>query len=94
MGAPILDTSVAVISRLRRKVSPFQGGKDHLSHRLIRSGMSRKNSVIFLWLISAAFCSLAILAANLNFGLERFIVVFGSLLWIGLFLVFLKKVDL
>jgi UDP-GlcNAc:undecaprenyl-phosphate GlcNAc-1-phosphate transferase len=93
LGAPILDTSVAVISRLRRKISPFKGGQDHLSHRLIRSGISRKNSVIFLWLISAAFCSLAILAANLNLGLERFVVVLGSLLWIGLFFGFFKKFD-
>ena len=93
LGAPILDTSVAVISRLRRKVSPFQGGKDHLSHRLVRTGISRKNSVIFLWLISATFCSLAILSSNFNIGIEGFVVVFGALLWIGLFFAFLKQSD-
>jgi UDP-GlcNAc:undecaprenyl-phosphate GlcNAc-1-phosphate transferase len=93
LGAPILDTSVAVISRLRRKVSVFKGGKDHLSHRLIRSGISRKNSVIFLWLISAVFCSLAILVSNLNLDMEKFVVVFGSLLWIGLLFGFLKRLD-
>jgi UDP-GlcNAc:undecaprenyl-phosphate/decaprenyl-phosphate GlcNAc-1-phosphate transferase len=36
LAIPILDTTVAVLSRFRRKVSPFQGGKDHLSHRLVR----------------------------------------------------------
>ena len=30
LAVPILDTSVAVISRLRRRISPFQGGQDHL----------------------------------------------------------------
>jgi UDP-GlcNAc:undecaprenyl-phosphate GlcNAc-1-phosphate transferase len=38
IAIPILDTSVAVFSRLRRGISPFQGGRDHLSHRLIRLG--------------------------------------------------------
>ena len=55
LAVPILDTSVAVISRLRRKISPFQGGKDHLSHRLIRFGISRKKSAVSLWLLSGFF---------------------------------------
>ncbi len=32
LAIPILDTSVAVASRIRRRISPFQGGRDHLSH--------------------------------------------------------------
>ena len=46
LAVPILDTSVAVISRMRRGVSPFQGGHDHLSHRLVRSGMQRKTAAM------------------------------------------------
>lgn len=33
LAAPILDTSVAVLSRIHRGLTPFNGGKDHLSHR-------------------------------------------------------------
>ena len=30
LAIPILDTTVAVLSRIRRQLSPFQGGQDHL----------------------------------------------------------------
>ena len=36
LAVPLLDTCVAVFSRLARGLSPLTGGKDHLSHRLVR----------------------------------------------------------
>lgn len=57
---PILDTCIAISSRLRRKVSPFQGGRDHLSHRLVRRGLQRKTATM-LWALSSMFCLMAIL---------------------------------
>jgi UDP-GlcNAc:undecaprenyl-phosphate GlcNAc-1-phosphate transferase len=93
LAVPILDTSVAVISRLRRRVSPFQGGKDHLSHRLMRLGTSRKSTALLLWLLSAFFASLAILV-NLSIPIpELMLVVFGSVIWIGLLAKFLSSKD-
>ena len=53
LAVPILDTSTVVISRIRRGVSPLQGGHDHLSHRLMKRGLPRKQAVIFLWTLSA-----------------------------------------
>jgi UDP-GlcNAc:undecaprenyl-phosphate GlcNAc-1-phosphate transferase len=35
VGLPALDTALVIISRLRRGVSVFSGGRDHLSHRLL-----------------------------------------------------------
>jgi UDP-GlcNAc:undecaprenyl-phosphate GlcNAc-1-phosphate transferase len=55
LAVPILDTTTVVISRIRRGVSPLQGGYDHLSHRLIRRGIPRKQTVLLLWAISAIF---------------------------------------
>ena len=55
LALPILDTTTVVIDRLRRKVSPFEGGLDHLSHRLRRKGLSVRQSVttlLFLQCIS------------------------------------------
>ena len=52
LAVPILDTSTAVVSRIRRGVSPLQGGHDHLSHRLINRGIPRKQAVILLWTFS------------------------------------------
>jgi len=93
LAIPILDTSVAVVSRIRRNLSPFKGGKDHLSHRLTRSGFSRKNSVFILWLLSGLFGLSAILISNLNFNDEIIALTFAALIWILLFTLFLKKSD-
>ena len=49
LAVPILDTTTAVVSRISRGVSPLQGGHDHLSHRLVRKGLSRKHAVWCLW---------------------------------------------
>jgi UDP-GlcNAc:undecaprenyl-phosphate GlcNAc-1-phosphate transferase len=94
LAVPILDTSVAVISRLRRKVSPFQGGKDHLSHRLIRTGISRKITAVILWALSAFFALLAIIL-NQNFAInELVILIFSGTIWLFLLLKFLKTLDI
>jgi UDP-GlcNAc:undecaprenyl-phosphate GlcNAc-1-phosphate transferase len=93
LAVPILDTSVAVISRLLRKKSPFQGGKDHLSHRLIRGGNSRKKTAILLWLLSAVFNLFAILIVNFGKRFEMVLVIFVIMTWILLFIQFIKESD-
>jgi UDP-GlcNAc:undecaprenyl-phosphate GlcNAc-1-phosphate transferase len=93
LAVPILDTSVAIFSRLRRRISPFQGGKDHLSHRLIRVGLSRKISAVTLWLLSGLFCLLAIMLSHLNPIFELRIVVVSAIIWLLLFLGFMKLSD-
>jgi UDP-GlcNAc:undecaprenyl-phosphate GlcNAc-1-phosphate transferase len=93
LAIPILDTTVAVFSRLRRGVSPFQGGKDHLSHRLIRFGLSRKFTVVVLWLLSAFFCLLAIAISIINPTNELIFLGAALLLWSVLFLIFSSSAD-
>ena len=94
LAIPILDTTVAVISRLRRGVSPFQGGKDHLSHRLIRTGLSRKVTAILLWLLSAIFAVIAIII-SLDLFVNKFAVLsFGIILWVFLLVAFLSRKDI
>ena len=36
---PILDTSFVTVARMRRGVSPFQGGRDHTTHNLVHLGV-------------------------------------------------------
>jgi UDP-GlcNAc:undecaprenyl-phosphate GlcNAc-1-phosphate transferase len=93
LAVPILDTSVAVISRLRRKISPFQGGKDHLSHRLIRAGVSRKLTVIILWLFSIIFSLFAIWVLSFDSSYELLWILIASLLWVALFIRFIATPD-
>jgi UDP-GlcNAc:undecaprenyl-phosphate GlcNAc-1-phosphate transferase len=93
LAIPILDTTVAVFSRLRRKVSPFQGGKDHLSHRLVRAGLSRKLSAITLWSLTGLFCFFAILISLPNNGYELIIVLISLVFWLLLFISFFRTKD-
>ena len=93
LAIPILDTTVAVFSRFRRKVSPFQGGKDHLSHRLVRYGLSRKAAAITLWLLSALYGLFAVLISTQNINSELFIVLVASVIWILLLALFLNTKD-
>ena len=92
LAVPIMDTSVAVISRLKRNLSPFQGGQDHLSHRLIRIGIDRKIAAMSLWFISAVFVAFAI-AINFINDSEKIILIAGSALWILLFIFFISRKD-
>jgi UDP-GlcNAc:undecaprenyl-phosphate GlcNAc-1-phosphate transferase len=41
-------------------MSPLTGGKDHLSHRLVRKGISHRVAAILLWAGSGLFALLAI----------------------------------
>ena len=93
LAIPILDTTVAVFSRLHRKVSPFQGGKDHLSHRLIRYGLSRKVAAITLWLLSAFYGLFAVLISMQSINYEFLIILIASVTWILLLAFFLNTKD-
>ncbi len=54
LAVPIFDTTLVVVSRLRRGVSPNTAGKDHLSHRLVRHGFSQREAVLLLYLLTGA----------------------------------------
>ena len=93
LAIPILDTTVAVLSRLRRGVSPFLGGKDHLSHRLMRSGLSKRLAVISLWIMTAYFAAIAIAISNAPYQFEGLVSAIGAISWLAFFFWFLKKSD-
>ena len=93
LAIPILDTTVAVLSRLRRNISPFQGGQDHLSHRLVRTGLSRKLSAVMLWSLTGLFSFFAVLISIPNTGYELIIVTIASGFWLLLFLYFFRTKD-
>jgi UDP-GlcNAc:undecaprenyl-phosphate GlcNAc-1-phosphate transferase len=93
LAIPILDTTVAVFSRLRRKVSPFQGGKDHLSHRLVRAGLSRRLSAITLWSLTGLFSFFAVLISLPNSRYDVVIITVASGFWLLLFIYFFRTKD-
>lgn len=52
LALPIFDTTLVFVSRLRRRLNPFTTpGKDHISHRLVALGMTRREAVLTCYLI-------------------------------------------
>jgi len=93
LAIPILDTTVAVLSRLKRHLSPFQGGQDHLSHRLVRAGLSRKQAAVSLWGLSGLYGAVAIFISQPNPSSENYLAAFAGLLWVVLFIIFFRTKD-
>jgi UDP-GlcNAc:undecaprenyl-phosphate GlcNAc-1-phosphate transferase len=60
LGVPIFDTTLVILSRLRRGVSPFKAGKDHSSHRLVALGLTQREAAMALCLVSGALGMLAV----------------------------------
>jgi UDP-GlcNAc:undecaprenyl-phosphate GlcNAc-1-phosphate transferase len=55
LGLPLFDTALVIVSRLRRRLNPLTTpGKDHLSHRLVALGYTRREAVLTCYLICAA----------------------------------------
>ena len=50
----IFDTVLVVIARLGTGRSPFQGGRDHVSHRLLKVGLSIPIAVSIIYFAAAA----------------------------------------
>ena len=65
-GIPILDTALVSISRLRRGVSLVTGGRDHLTHRLLRVLGSPARVAAALAAFQAFLCTLAIVGDQLG----------------------------
>ena len=60
-GLPILDTTLVVVSRLRRRVPVLSGGRDHLTHRLLALFGTPRRVAAVLAGTQALFCGLGIL---------------------------------
>lgn len=53
LAVPIFDTSLVIVSRLRRGLNPLTTpGKDHLSHRLARLTGSQREAVLICYLLA------------------------------------------
>ncbi len=60
LGVPIFDTTLVFISRLRRGLNPLtHGGTDHISHRLRARGLTARETVLSLYLVSVILGVLA-----------------------------------
>jgi UDP-GlcNAc:undecaprenyl-phosphate GlcNAc-1-phosphate transferase len=71
LAYPIFDTTLVVVLRLRSGRSPFVGGRDHSSHRLVRLGLGRIETVllIYLFAVSHALTALVVSSVTLRLAL-------------------------
>jgi UDP-GlcNAc:undecaprenyl-phosphate GlcNAc-1-phosphate transferase len=55
LGLPLFDTTLVIVSRLRRGFNPLTTpGRDHISHRLVAMGYTRREAVLICYLMCAA----------------------------------------
>ena len=90
LAVPLLDTCVAVFSRMARGLSPLTGGKDHLSHRLVRGGLSRRMAAISLWSASGVCAVIAVLVYQYPDSLGFFLIIAFATAWLLALILFLR----
>lgn len=90
MAVPILDTTTVVISRLSRGISPFTGGRDHLSHRLMRKGFGRKTTAYFLWGMAAAYGVIAFFVCSVDASNTKLAIFAAAAIWLASLIAFLS----
>jgi len=90
LAVPILDTTVAVTSRIYRGISPLTGGKDHLSHRLVRKGATHKTAAILLWAGSGVFALLAVGIFNSPANVGTLLIYLSGAIWAIALICFLR----
>ena len=81
LTVPVMDTTLVVIARLKHGLSPFTGGRDHISHRLVKVGIPVPGAVLLIigagiahgWMaliMSRLDLPTALLAAGLTFAID------------------------
>lgn len=66
LAVPIVDTVMVLQYRRKTGAPLFKGDKNHLAHRLIRMGYSRKTAVFMLYIFSTVMGTTALLLPTLN----------------------------
>jgi UDP-GlcNAc:undecaprenyl-phosphate GlcNAc-1-phosphate transferase len=89
LAVPIFDTTLVVVARLRRGLNPFTTpGQDHVSHRLVALGWTRRETVLLLYLAgcglggSALFVSMARAAEAYAFAAAALLAGTVALVWL------------
>jgi len=74
LGLPIFDTTLVFVSRLRGGLNPLtHPGTDHMSHRLVARGFTKREAVLISYLVAGALGVLAMFCAQAA-NVENYIV--------------------
>lgn len=72
LGVPFFDITFAVIRRLAKHQNPMTADRGHIHHRLIDMGLSQKQSVAIVYMLTGVLGLAAVLLANTT-GTKAFI---------------------
>ena len=64
LSLPLADMSAVIMGRLRAGRSPFYPDRRHLHHRLLRSGLSHRRTVVVIYAFTQWLGALALVLAN------------------------------
>ncbi|WP_312702027.1 MraY family glycosyltransferase [Sedimentibacter sp.] len=64
LGLPIFDTAFAIIRRYLNKKPIMQADKDHLHHKLMKSGLNQRQTVLTMYFISMMLGIVAVIIAD------------------------------
>lgn len=91
IGVPIFDTASAIVRRLRHKRPIQEADRGHIHHRLLTRGFSQRQTVLIIYVWSAAL-AVGAYAVRYTTGATRFAALAGLLAvsgvmvyWLGLF---------
>lgn len=75
LGLPVFDTLLVMLFRFRKKIrtpmvrrlaSVFRADRSHLHHLMLHLGLNRQRIVLGIYLVTAAFCALALVAVSVR----------------------------
>lgn len=66
LAVPILDTTLSIVRRIRTRQPIFLADRLHMHHRLLESEGSARSAVLQFYLLTAAFCLIALSFTQLS----------------------------
>ena len=83
LGLPILDTTFAIVRRIRGGVPIFKPDKGHLHHRLLSVGFTQRQAVLLMYVISALFglSAIALTAVSCQIAVLILLVVVAAIVY-------------
>lgn len=94
LSVPTIDAIYVIVSRILSRKNPTQPSRNHLHHRLLDAGWSKRKIALFYWSLSAI---LGVIALNVNSKQKFFtvllvaVLVLAVIVWLKLSTIFLKK---
>ncbi len=69
LSVPLFDTMRVMLTRIKKKVSPFEPDRNHIHHLLLKAGLKHHQVTSILLIVSLLFIALGLLGRELSIAL-------------------------